>query len=84
MESLTVKLKDNREEIQKFGLETTRNRTGKYQQITEKDINLLTQRPSKIFCFWLKGPSKWYVNNPMSENDGLERDSKQRKRGKRW
>ena len=51
MESLTVKLKDNREEIQKFGLETTRNRTGKYQQITEKDINLLTQRPSKIFCF---------------------------------
>lgn len=49
MESLMVKLKDTREEIQKFGLETTRNRTGKYQQITEKDINLLTQRPSKIF-----------------------------------
>lgn len=51
MESLTVKLKDNREETQKFELKTTRNRTGKHQQITEKDTNLLTQRPSRIYFF---------------------------------
>lgn len=56
MESLTVKLKENREETQKFGLETTRNRIGKHQQITEKDTNLLTQRPSRILF-------QWYVNN---------------------
>ena len=56
MESLTVKLKENREETQKFGLETTRNRIGKHQQITEKDTNLLTQRPIRILF-------QWYVNN---------------------
>lgn len=52
MESLTVKLKDNGEETQKFQLETTGNRIGKHQQITEnKNTNLLIQRPSMIFFY---------------------------------
>lgn len=68
MESLTVKLKDNGEETQKFQLETTGNRIGKHQQITEnKNTNLLIQRPSMIIF-------KRYVDNLMCENDGLEKD----------